>query len=379
MGNNITNKDEIDLIDLFIAFWKERKILFYTIGLFIIIGLIIAFTSKEEYTARVRLMPERPQQNVSMSLARQFGIGNLPTSSREGISTRFYPDIVQSSPFLLPILDKKVFYSEIGDSVSIMNFFNNHYSDITFVKRGARTITKYTIHLPLTVVGWFRKEEAKEAIMGESQKIGEPVKRNASPAVIDLTWQQTRAINRLRSRINISNQDGIITLSSIMPEPEMATDLVDYATSMLIEFIKAYNTEKSRADVDFVEERYKEVQIRFRNSQERLARFRDENRGQLTQMARTEEQRLQSEYELAFNVYNTLARRLEEARLDLQEETPVVKVLEPAVIPTTISQPRREFILIMYTLLGIFSGFALIFFKQVRVRIMANIRQKNSI
>lgn len=373
------DRDEIDLVDLFYTIWRDRRFILYSLLVFIVLGLIVAFSGKEEYTSRVRLLPERPQQSVSVSLAQQFGISNIPPATRDGISTRFYPDIVQSSPFLLPLLDKNLYYPEINDSVSIIDFFTNHYSDVTFIKRFFSTVKKYTIQLPFTLSGWFSKNEpAGSSSPGIRQAPVDAVEVKRPSAVINLNSRQRHAINRLRSRINVNAQDGIISLSVLMPEPKMAADLVDYVTISLIEFIENYRTEKARADVEFIEGRYNDARIRFENSQERLAKFRDENRGQLTQMARMEEQRLQSEYDLAFNVYSTLARRLEESRLNLQEETPVVKVLEPAIVPVTYSQPRREFILVVYIVLGLFTGFVVIFIKNVGRRISDSVKAKKS-
>ncbi len=375
--NKESNKDEIDLIELFLAFWKERRYVFYSLGIFFVIGIIVAFTSNEEYTSQVKLIPESNQQSIGVSLAQQFGIRNLQPSTSEGIPTRFYPDIVQSYPFLMPLLDHRMYYSEINDSISILSYFNDYYSDETFTTIALSTIKKYTVGLPSVISGWFSKESEIQLSPVAITEIPETARKKNSPAVVDPSGQERRAVGRLRFRITvIIGQEGIISIMTKMPEPEMAVDLVDHVTGSLIEFIKTYRTEKARTNVEFIEKRYEEAKVRFELSQRRLAQFRDQNRGQLTQMALTEEQRFQSEYDLAFNVYSTLARRLEEARLNLQEETPVVKVLEPAVRPTGPSEPKRNFIIIIYTILGVFTGFVLIFFMQLRRKIIDSVRNR---
>ena len=373
------NKDEIDLIELFLAFWKEKKILYYSVVVFIIIGLIVAFTSPEEYTAEVRLLPEGRQQSASISLAQQFGLGQLPATTSDGISTRFYPDIVHSFPFLIIIMDYKIYDPELNDTLSLFIYFNEYHSGVTFFSRITSFLKKYTIRLPFTIASWLTPKDDSETIIiadedSESEDIGILTRKN----VITLNNQELKVINLLRQRITVSSQDGIITISSKMPDPGMAADITEEVTNSLVDFIKSYRTEKARTDVEFIEDRYEEARLRFENSQERLAQFRDQNRGQLTQMARTHEQRLQSEYDLAFNVYNTLARRLEEARLKLQEETPVVQVLEPAIIPTSPSEPRREFILTKYLVMGIIAGFGLIFAELVKQKIRDIVRNKRN-
>lgn len=374
------SKDEIDLIELFLAIWKERKYIWYSLGFFFLLGLIIAFTSKEEYTSEVKLIPEGRQQSVSVGLAQQFGLGNFQTpASSEGIATRFYPDIAQSYPFLITLMDYKLYYPDINEYISIFDYFVYYHSDVTFINKSGSFIKKYTIRLPFTISGWFEKNSSNE---DKQEIISEKVDDSGlffleSKNVVDLTRQELLVIRRLRQRINVRIAEGTILISAKMPDPNMAAVLVDQVTNSLTAYIKSYRTQKARSDVEFIEERYEEARLRFERSQENLAQFRDQNRGQLTQMARTQEQRLQSEYDLAFNIYSTLARRFEESRLTLQEETPVVQLLEPAIVPANPSEPRIEFIVTVYTMLGIFVGFGIIFIKLLVRKIIEVLQRKN--
>ena len=376
MYDKQSNKDEIDLVDLFLSLWAGKRIIFYSLCVFLILGILVAFTKAEQYTSQLHLIPESGQQNVGVSLAQQFGIRAVPTTTSDGISTKLYPDIASSSPFLLSLLNNKIYYSEINDSISIINYFNDYYTDDTFISKVVDVVKKYTIQLPSTITERFRKEKSNQTSIPVSQQVEQKIPSRRSQNVVDITSRERRAIGRLRSRITVNSGEGIITIIAKMPEGAMAADIVDYTTLSLIKFVKNYRTEKARNDVEFIEERYMEARSRFEASQEHLAKFRDQSRGSLTQIALIEEQRLQSEYELSFNIYNTLARRLEEAKLNLQEETPVVKVLEPALVPTGPSEPRKDFIIILYTFLGIFTGFVLIFLKNLRKKIINTINKK---
>ena len=378
--------EEIDLIELFLAFWRERRIVYYTVAAFFVIGLIVAFTADEEYTSEVKLLPEETDRQSSVSgIARQFGVQDYRTETREGtIAARYYPDIAKSILFIKPILDHKVYVNEINDSLTVESYFNDHYSSFDLPSKIRSIIRDYTIRLPFTIQSWFARssdeEETSSRESGESEEevskeeIRERGVTDLSIAeergyTINLTRSELRAINNFKDRIEIEREDGIIKVSVKMPEPELSAELTDKVTRSLIDYIKDYRTEKARKDMEYTRERYEEARRNFERAQERLARFRDESRGELTQMARTEEELLQSEYDLAFNVYNNLAGRLEEARLKLQEETPVVKVLEPAMIPSSPSEPNREFLFIVYLVLGFIVGNGIIFFKLVRRKI----------
>ncbi len=76
------------------------------------------------------------------------------------------------------------------------------------------------------------------------------------------------------------------------------------------------------------------------------------------------EQRLQSEYELAFTLYNTLARRLQEAKIQVQEETPVFRVHEPAIVPSRPAEPDALRILGGAIFVGLFLGVAFIYLRR---------------
>jgi uncharacterized protein involved in exopolysaccharide biosynthesis len=69
--------------------------------------------------------------------------------------------------------------------------------------------------------------------------------------------------------------------------------------------------------------------------------------------AKVTEQRLQSEFMLAQNVYNGLVQQYEQAKIRVEEETPVFKLLEPAKIPLKKSAPKRLMLIFAMTVTGV--------------------------
>ena len=70
---------------------------------------------------------------------------------------------------------------------------------------------------------------------------------------------------------------------------------------------------------------------------------------------------------LTFNVYNTLAQKLEQDKLRVQEQTPVYTIIEPATVPLKASAPKKMLILVGFifiTLAGM-TGYLLIRDKQL--------------
>ena len=114
--------------------------------------------------------------------------------------------------------------------------------------------------------------------------------------------------------------------------------------------------QKVRANLEYVETNFQEARQNFEAKQEELARFRDENQNLTSALARTQEEKLSSEYNLLLSVYTELAKQKEQAKIAVTETTPVLTVIEPVTVPVTKSKPVRSRMLFMYTFLGLIVG-----------------------
>ena len=73
------------------------------------------------------------------------------------------------------------------------------------------------------------------------------------------------------------------------------------------------------------------------------------------------QERLEREYELANTIYTELARQKTQVELQVKEDTPVLSVVQPVVVPFEKSKPKRAIILIAFTFLGGCLGCASVF------------------
>lgn len=362
--------DEIDLIEIVNKFWKGRKTIFISIAVFFVLGLFVALLSVEEYTSEVKLLPE-DQQGISLGglggLAQQFGFSSTPMQSGEALSVNVYPSIIQSNVFVEELMRYEVQVSNQSGTVSLEEYFSE-YQKSSIISQ----IVRYTVMLPFTVKNWLTSDDDDNSVfVREAEESSEKTQR-----LVRMSDKEWSILRNIRGRISTSldSETGVVTVSVKMQDPVIAADVADEIVVMLSEYIIEKRTEKTRQDVEFIEERFEEASKRFEAAQQELAAFNDANRGQLTAMARTEEQLLQSRYNLAFNVYNSLAERLEQARIKLQEETPVINILEPAAVPDRKSEPQRTFILAVFIVLGMIVGSGIVllrpFFKSMFNRIV---------
>jgi uncharacterized protein involved in exopolysaccharide biosynthesis len=350
----IIKDDEIDLVALMIHIWNGRWLILKVIGICLALGLLVAFTSPAKYTSTVKLIPESNKSGglgALGGLASQFGFGDLSGQVEDGgIPTDYYPEIIQSVPFLKMLMQFETKFQEVGKMS--LHTYNTEHREASILSY----ITKYTIGLPFVII---------DALKGDKEEV--VLSADGNSKVVRLSEEERETLEWLKESITfeMGKQTGMITVTVEMPTANLSAEVANRVSELLSDYVISYKTDKVREDLEFVEERYTEASQRFEAAQEALARHRDGSHGQLTALAQTYEQRLQSEYDLAFNVYNTLARQLEQSKLKLQEETPVVKIIEPAVVPDEKSAPKKKMIMIVSIFLGGFLGLGLMFGRMI--------------
>jgi uncharacterized protein involved in exopolysaccharide biosynthesis len=364
-----TTNDEIDLIEVIRHIWNGRWLIAKVTLAFMVLGLVIAFTTTEQYKAEARLLPEvNDSKGGASALLRQFGgLGGLNLPMGEGadaIRPELYPDVLKSTPFFTGLMEHKIQINNDGskEEVSVFTYVEEQMSSSFWL-----IVSKYSIKLPWTIMGWIRGTEESEA---PSETPGE---------LQAMTNAQFEVLKTLNDRIeaSIDQKSGVISLNAEFPDRLVAAQIAQYAVNYLTMYITEYRIQKAQKDMLFVEHRHNEKKQEFYAAQNALSRFRDSNRNIISATAQSEEQRLQDQYNLAFNIYNGLAQQLEQARIKVQEETPVIKVLEPVSVPVERSKPKRLLIIFGFTLLGGFLAVGFFYGKVIWENFYNQITDKN--
>lgn len=349
-NNPIIKDDEIDLIEVAKTIWAGRKLILKVTGVFFVIGLIIAFGSKVEYEASCKLMPENQEGMKSNlgglgSLAGLAGI-NLDMGGTGALTPELYPQIAQSVPFIMKVWAEPIEFEKQDTTVSSYIYFRE-IDRPSFLG----LIFKYTIGLPFQI----------KALLTKSNE--ELNQRADNGQIIRLSKEDTELLEKYRDRISVDvdTKTGILTLTTEMPDAVASAELAQLSIDQLTKYVTDYKVSKAKENYNFVQARYNEAKIAFEKSQEALALFNDRNRNVVTALAQAESQRLQNEYNLAFEVYKGLATQLEQAKIKVKEETPIFTVLEPVKVPVEKSSPKKLIILTASIFLGFFMSIGLIF------------------
>ncbi|MDZ7771571.1 MAG: GNVR domain-containing protein [Balneolaceae bacterium] len=339
-------------MEIMLFFWTERFIIGLFLGFFLVGGFVYASLSTEEYSAKTTLLPEGGgTQGMGQNLLRQYGgllgINMQGTQGGEFLPTNIYPDILQSVPYQVELMSTPIYFEKQDTTVTPHTWFR----ELQPPDRLAM-LRRYTLGLPWTVWGWIRGGG------GGGGATPEPVATRVNPdSVLDVSGTQMATIGQLRGRISIMQTDnGLIQFTAELPDPQAAAELGNVGIELLKKYVSEYRTEKAQQDLEFVQQQYQQARERFQQAQIDLAEFRDSNLNPATNRATVREQVLQSEFDLASSVYNSLAQNLEQAKLRVQEETPVFTTVEPLLVPRGPSSPNTKLILVISAFLGVMGG-----------------------
>lgn len=343
-----TADDEIDLLALAKTFWKGRKTVIKAIFIAAILGLLIAFLSPVEYTATTSMVPQTTQTGSKLgglsSLAAMAGFNLDANSTGDDLTPLVYPQIVSSTPFQLELMNMPFSFSKVDHPVSLFTYYTG------IAKPGILSlIKKYTIGIPGLII---------KAIKGEKKTI-----ESSGNGPISLTKDQETVRKLIEDKVtlDLDSKQGFLTLTASFPEALLSAQVADQATQLLQKYIIKYKTRKATDQLNFIQQQYDETKRDFEKAQDELARFSDQNKNVTSAMAQTKAQRLQSEYSIAQNVYNEMAKQLEQAKIKVKEDTPVFTILEPAMIPQEKSKPKKALILVIWIFLGGIIGTGIVF------------------
>lgn len=330
-------EQEIDLIELAQKVWAERKLIFKACGIAVIVALVVAFSIPKEYATSVTLAPETGGKSTSGSmgaLAAMAGISLGSSSGEDALSPELYPDIVSSTPFLTNLFDVRVKNEEAEIDTTLYAYLKDYQRAPWW---------SMVVSAPFKAIGWFASLFRDEEEGGETR---------LDP--FHLTQDEAAIADALSSKLAVSvdKKTGVTTLTVTMQDPLISASLTDTVMRSLQSYITDYRTNKARHDLAFTEKLYEEAKDNYTEAQEKYASYVDVNQGIIKQSYKVEQERLQNEMNLAYQVYTQVSQQLQMARAKVQEITPVYTVVQPATVPLRASKPNKVMILVGFVFLA---------------------------
>lgn len=306
--------DEGSVLGLLSILLKRWRMVVGLPALAAAVTLVVSLVLPAIYTANVSFVPEPPRDSRLPSglagLAGQFGISLGGEATQ---SPRFYVEVVKSRRLLERILlsyftDPRQPISSSPDSVTLLHI--------------------------LGVKG-----------------------RDAS----DSLQKGLQSLNELVS-VRVDNQTHVVRVSVDCRYPTLAAAVANRVVAYVNDFNTQTRQSQARERRKFVEQRITDGERELRDAEEDLRTFYERNRSwqQAPQLV-FEEGRRRRQVEIRQEVYLTLRREYETARIEEVNDTPVITVLDAAVPPSERSRPNRRFLVFGAIALGSIASVLLAF------------------
>lgn len=317
----------IDFSAFFKIIWKEKVWVILITLLFALGGIYYALTAREEFSTEGTILPEFQSKTGGLSqFAGLASLAGVDLSSMSGglggveaVRPDLYPTVVGSTPFFLELFKCKV-VTRKREQMTFSQFYDKYVLD--------------------------------DDIDEEYTKLTYPLNKD----YLAVTYQTEKNLKDLRKRItsSIDKKTGVITFTVKMPDPIVAALVTKFSMEYVKQYVINYRTEKAKRDLNFLAERLDAAKGKYYSNQTKKAQYSDQNQLSMikVQSADLQRERIESEYKLSSSFYNSLLQKYEEAKLKVQQETPVLKVLEPPVVPNKRSEPKRVIVVLLATFLG---------------------------
>lgn len=320
---------EIDWMEILRKIIAIRKTLYKAAGVGVVLGIIIALSIPKQYTVTVTLSPEMGGDKAGgglASLASSFLGGAASSSSPDALNATLAPDIVASTPFILELFNTRVQTLDGKLDTTL----------VAYLDEQKQPWWGYIKAAPGMAIGAIKSLFAEEA---DTASVLNP---------FQLTEKEASKVEAIKQSIiaEVDKKTAKTTISVTLQDPKVTAIVADSVVAKLQQYIIDYRIKKAKEDCAYLEELYKERQQEYYEAQSKYAHYFDSNRNIAFQSVRAEQERLQNDMNLAYQVYSQVAQLLQVARAKIQEEKPVFAVVEPATIPLQPSGTSRKVILV---------------------------------
>lgn len=320
----------IDWMDILRRIYAIRKTLYKAAGVGVILGILIALSIPKQYTVTVTLSPEMSGDKASgglASLASSFLGGSASSGSNDALNVTLAPDIVASTPFVLELFNTRVQTLDGKLDTTL----------VAYLDEQKQPWWGYIKAAPGMAIGAIKSLFSEKP---DTVSVLNP---------FQLTEKEAGKVKGLRQAITaeVDKKTAITTITVTLQDPKVTAIVADSVVAKLQQYIVDYRIKKAKEDCAYLEELYKERQQEYYDAQSKYAHYFDSNRNIAFQSVRAEQERLQNDMSLAYQVYSQVAQQLQVARAKIQEEKPVFAVVEPATVPLEPSGTSRKMILLI--------------------------------
>ena len=353
------NEDEIDLIELLKKVYLEKKFILKTSILAALFGIVYALFQPNEFTSSTTFIPQLSSgvKSGGSSLSGLASLAGINIGSMESSSEfppSLYPQVVNGIPFKLDLLSSNINLN--GKEILVKDYFSNQGSSLNILG----TIKKYTIGLPSLLLGSFNAQDvapSKSEIYSVSQE--DQALFYAIEGVLSLS---------------LNDKEGFITISFTDNDKNIAAQITQIAQTLLQKKIIEFKNKSSKEMLDFAMKQYSEKKTSYEKLQDERAVFVDKNINISSSLFQNKLSRIESEVNISAAIVQQLASQVEQAKLQVNKDTPVFTTIKPVTIPFERSAPKRSQIVLIFGFLGLVLSCGYVIVKEPAMEIIKSIK-----
>ena len=332
------NTDEIDLIELLKKIYLEKKLILKISVLAALFGVVYALSQPNEYTSSTTFIPQLSSgvKTGGSSLSGLASLAGINIGSMESSSEfppTLYPQVVNGVPFRVELLSNEITLN--NELVVVKDYFLENKSSFNIL----RTIKKYTIGLPSLILSLFKNQK----------------EYTNQSKIYSITEEDKGLFQILENNLSLSinEKEGFITISYTDNNKNVAAQVTQIAQNLLQEKIIEFKNKSSKEMLDFATKQYSDKKESYEKLQDERAVFVDKNINISSSLFQNKLSRLESEVNISESIVQQLASQVEQAKLQVNKDTPVFTTIKPVTIPFERSAPKRSLIVIVFVFLGL--------------------------
>lgn len=312
MMNSNSYDDEIDLIPIVKKVWTNWKFVFRVSVFFAFIGVVVALLSPIVYTSSSTFILSNGIEDKASSIggvASLVGINLGGMTSDSQIPAIMYPTVVESVEFKRQLLNE---YIDQDKTLKLKSFLIDYYNV---------NLDDFT-----TKNNEFFVSDGDDDLFKILKKI---------------------------IKISVNEKDGFVSISANMPTSEYAANTCINARKILQTIVINTKIKSAKENLNFTQEQLNLKKIEFDEIQDRIAYFEDSNLNIINSKYKNELSKLRAEFQIINSVYTELSKRLEQSKLQVNQDTPVFSIVKEASMPVLHSSPKRILMVLIFGVLGL--------------------------
>ncbi|MBA2687203.1 MAG: hypothetical protein H0U64_03795 [Gemmatimonadaceae bacterium] len=311
-SGDVAAEREVSLISVAVVLLRHRWLIIISALLASLLFGLSGYSSRPLYTSTATFTPRaRSAASAGTAILQELGLGG-------GSNTAYYTDLIKSREILGPVVESRFSF-----------------------RTPTGTVTE-------SLIGIYDIKDKRPR------------------------YAKAEAIERLSSNmVSASQINGMMKLSVTSEDPALSATLASRILQQLNRFNLATRQQQATSEREFIESQVAEASQRLRNAEDQLQTFLSENRN-FTQASSVafELDRLRRAVSMRQELYTSLAKSLDEARIEEVRDSPVLTVIEPAepaLLPDRPVWPGRAIVgLFVGLLIGSLIAFVHSYFARQR-------------